>query len=111
LIVGLVIRPARVIFEVVWLVALMCPLFVFGIFPNLVVVKGLPESSGMGDDGLDGEVGAVLLDNEVLERLDEARSVVFGVHLAVRVDSKVEQAKVELIRVFVGSLASGFELV
>jgi len=46
-------------FEVVWLVALMGPLFVFGIFPNLVVVKGLPESSGMGDDGLDGEVGAV----------------------------------------------------
>lgn len=82
LIVGLVIRPARVMLEVVWLVALTGSLFVFDILPNLVVVKGLPESSGMGDDGLDGEVSTVLLVNEGLERLDEACSVVFGVYLA-----------------------------
>jgi hypothetical protein len=81
LIVGLIIRP--VMLKVVWLVALMGSLFVFDILPNLVVVKGLPESSGMGDDGLDGEVSTVLLVNEGLERLDEARSVVLGVYLAV----------------------------
>jgi len=81
LIVGLIIRP--VMLKVVWLVALMGSLFVFDILPNLVVVKGLQESSGMGDDGLDGEVSTVLLVNEGLERLDEARSVVLGVYLAV----------------------------